>query len=61
MIECEFCEEEKETKAKMRTHMVLKHREELETNDLDLFESQVSEGHLDNETRSEKGEQFGYK
>jgi len=57
-IDCEHCDVTTRSESEMRTHMILKHREEI-TNSAD-FSADVSDGYLSTETKAKKGEQFGY-
>lgn len=59
MMECEHCDYDTDTENKLRTHMLLHHRDEIEDNM--EFEASVSEGWEKEGTRAEKGEQFGYR
>lgn len=59
MTECDHCEFEAETYQELRTHVLLKHPETMD--DTEEYESEVSDEYLGNETRADKGEQFGYR
>lgn len=59
MLECKHCDYEAQTASQLRTHVLLRHPEEID--DSSEFESKASDGHLDTESRNEKGEAFGYR
>jgi hypothetical protein len=54
----EGCNFTAETYNELQTHNLLKHPDQMD--DTENFESEVSDGHLNTETRAEKGEEFGY-
>lgn len=57
--QCKGCDKVIETEPQLKTHVLLNHPE-LARDNSELYESEVSKGHL-NEKEIEKGEQFGYK
>lgn len=59
-VTCEECDNEFESKSKLKTHVLLTHPELARSNS-DDYTTEVSGGHLDTDTNAEKGEQFGYR
>jgi hypothetical protein len=57
MFECDYCGKEFAVEDRLRTHLLVKHPDEI---DSDEGKIEVSEGHL-KEKEVEKGEQFGYR
>jgi len=57
MQECNYCSKEFATKDRLRTHLLVKHPDEINSEEGTI---EVSEGHL-KEKEVEKGEQFGYR
>ena len=57
MQECNYCSKEFAIEDRLRTHLLVKHPDDI---DSDEGETKVSEGHL-KEKEVEKGEQFGYR
>ena len=56
MPECEHCDYDTDTENKLRTHVLLHHRDKVDTEE---FDSKVGDGFLERR-KHPKGEQFGY-
>lgn len=56
-MDCEYCPYEATTEQELKTHILLNHQDKAEEG----YETQVSSEYLNTETRTKKGEQFGYR